>query len=247
MIVYLVRNKINGKLYVGQTIESLQKRWCQHYSNNPKTVVDRAIRKYGKDAFAVSQIARASNKEQLDYLEQYFIVVYNSHISYGMGYNVDHGGGGSSGRVVSEETRKKLSAWQKGCKKSESHRLAIGVASKNRFRNGMPIEHRLKISAALKGKPCSRLGIKNSPQAVENQRIAQRKRWQEKGGHHSEEVRNKIRTAHKLRPLRNRCKSGAHEFTPENTLIVTNGTRVCKACLRGWFQKRGINRFRVKP
>lgn len=30
MIVYLIRNKLNGKGYVGQTIRSLEQRWPEH-------------------------------------------------------------------------------------------------------------------------------------------------------------------------------------------------------------------------
>lgn len=55
--IYKVTNTINGKIYVGQTIRTIKKRWKQHvYSAYHETKehnapIQYAIRKYGECAF----------------------------------------------------------------------------------------------------------------------------------------------------------------------------------------------------
>lgn len=54
MIIYKVTNIINNKIYIGQTIHSLNIRKSQHERSHEygyKTAFSNAIKKYGKENF----------------------------------------------------------------------------------------------------------------------------------------------------------------------------------------------------
>lgn len=92
-IIYIITNSINDKVYIGQTIQTLQERWQGHcrkaYSTNEANMhIKRAIFKYGKDNFAIKELERCSI-ETLDEREIYYINLYNS---YQNGYNNTLGG-----------------------------------------------------------------------------------------------------------------------------------------------------------
>jgi group I intron endonuclease len=127
MIIYKITNKLNGKIYVGQTIRSLQERWRCHQCSEACTHLHRAIKKYGVENFIVEQIDVATNREELNLKEQYWIEHYNC-ISPN-GYNLQNGGKHFN---VSAETRERLSVALTGRKLSEETKRKIGVASKSR-------------------------------------------------------------------------------------------------------------------
>lgn len=89
-IVYMHRNKINNKVYIGQTCMSLKKRW-QNGRGYYTQIFGRAIKKYGWDNFEHVILEQNLTKEQADEKEKYWIKFYNStDTSYG--YNVSTGG-----------------------------------------------------------------------------------------------------------------------------------------------------------
>ena len=55
MIVYKITNKINGKVYIGQTIRPIEQRYKRHINDAMNNVLNthfaRAIRKYGQEIF----------------------------------------------------------------------------------------------------------------------------------------------------------------------------------------------------
>jgi len=124
MIIYKVTNKINGKIYIGQTIHSMEDRWTQHCSE--KSCCRRlkhSILKYGKDNFIIEQIDSAKSLEELNKKEEYWIKELNSLVPNG--YNLIQGG---NNRQPSEETLKKRSDSMKGkntYKKTEEHKQKI--------------------------------------------------------------------------------------------------------------------------
>lgn len=96
--IYRVVNRVNGKSYIGQTIHTIEWRWNTHllsaYNNrmgDHNVLFHRAIRKYGIDAFEVMEIEKCDNSI-LNEREKYWIKKYNS---YGNGYNLTIGGGGT--------------------------------------------------------------------------------------------------------------------------------------------------------
>ena len=97
MLIYKIQNKINGKIYIGQTINSIEKRFGSHIkaANNKKnnSIIYKAIRKYGVQSFEVSVIDEAKDKETLNEKEKYWIKFYNS-MDLAIGYNMAPGGEG---------------------------------------------------------------------------------------------------------------------------------------------------------
>lgn len=110
-IIYCYTNLINGKKYVGQTINPTQ-RFSQHKSSafNEKdkdynAPLHRAFRKYGYENFEYEVLAEADLIEELNGLEIYYI----AHLKTKRpdGYNIEDGGLNCS-RPKLEETKIKL-------------------------------------------------------------------------------------------------------------------------------------------
>ncbi len=111
MIVYKIINSINGKIYIGQTIMSLNKRWRLHCQTNSSChLLCRAIRKYGRENFTIEQIDHAHTREELDNKEIFWIKFYDS-MNPNKGYNLTSGGLHCE---VSDETKNKISKSLKG-------------------------------------------------------------------------------------------------------------------------------------
>lgn len=96
--IYCITNKVNNKKYVGQTTETVHKRWIRHINAHSNMAISKAIDKYGKENFEIKELLCAScdtKKElcdTLNYLEIVFIQHHNSLINYGNGYNITRGG-----------------------------------------------------------------------------------------------------------------------------------------------------------
>ena len=90
--IYIIKNKANDKVYIGQTIQDLNVRFLNHKmaSRNEDTKFYRAIRKYGEDVFYIELLEEVPD-ELLDEREQYWIKEYDS---YYHGYNSTLGGNG---------------------------------------------------------------------------------------------------------------------------------------------------------
>lgn len=91
--IYKITNKVNNKIYIGQTIKTVEKRFQQHKNNSNKPyfsqiVLYKAINKYGIENFICEQIEEVEN-DKLDEREKYWIQYYNSYYN---GYNSTIGG-----------------------------------------------------------------------------------------------------------------------------------------------------------
>lgn len=91
--IYKITNIVNDKVYIGQTIKTVEKRFSQHINNSNKSyfsqiVLYKAFKKYGIENFVVETIEEVPN-EQLDEREKYWIKYYNSYFD---GYNSTLGG-----------------------------------------------------------------------------------------------------------------------------------------------------------
>lgn len=114
--IYKVSNSINSKLYIGQTVQKLEKRWKTHQSKG--NALYNSIKKYGVEKFIIEAIDFAETIEELNEKEIYWIQFYNC-ISPN-GYNLRLGG--NSGGKHSEETKRKISEAGKGRPVSEKTR-----------------------------------------------------------------------------------------------------------------------------
>lgn len=117
-LIYKITNKTNGKCYIGQTTTSTKRRWSQHiYNANTKAskcrYLENAIRKHGKENFIIEAIY-ICKVDELNSAEIHLINKYKSNNTQ-FGYNICDGGGGSIGRVVTDEHRKKISNANRKC------------------------------------------------------------------------------------------------------------------------------------
>jgi group I intron endonuclease len=122
-IIYLITNKVNGHKYVGQTTQSMNKRWQQHIIESNKMSqkpLHRAFRKYGVDKFVIKEIDEC-DESLLNQREEYWINHYNTFESV-EGYNATSGGERPS---FNQETKDKLSKIASNRERTEKEVLKI--------------------------------------------------------------------------------------------------------------------------
>ena len=169
--VYQAKCVATGKSYVGKTISGLVIRKRRHFNDAAKGArypFARALKKYGREAFAWSVLYRSNDNQVLIDKEKECIALLQTKVP--LGYNITEGGEGTTGRVCSSETRAKMSRSNRGrqvtAEQREQLRLAnLGKkatpetkAKMSRVRKGRPIseQHRLNISRGKKGRPRSK-------------------------------------------------------------------------------------------
>lgn len=147
--IYLITNLINNKKYVGQTIQSIKKRWQRHCWKSTLVKNDypirNAINKYGKENFSIKQIDEALSLEEANEKEVYWGNYYN--VISPNGYSLKLGGRRHT--HFSEETKLKISKSNKGKKASPETIQRLSDSHKGI----KPTEEtKLKISNHFKGK-----------------------------------------------------------------------------------------------
>lgn len=106
--VYLHKNKINGKCYVGQTGRKVEERWdygCG-YKASRGSLMGKAIEKYGWDSFEHIILEENLTEEEVDERERYYIQKYNTLAPNG--YNLETGG--NKNKHPTEATLQKMKA-----------------------------------------------------------------------------------------------------------------------------------------
>lgn len=204
-VIYKIRNLLNGKVYIGQSVD-LYKRLKEHKYNFYKKKLHplyNAINKYGIENFEFNVIEHVKDITKLDEKEQYWIAYYKSN-SRDFGYNL---------RLDCRTNR--------GCKHTEEHKLKISNKLKAFYsdlikrerlinlRKGKinSIIHRERMSEAQKGRKLSK------ERCIQRSTIA-KKLWNKPeyrkkmslvhtGNKHTEETKNKISL--KMKEYRNNC------------------------------------------
>ena len=170
MRVYLLKNLVTGKGYVGQTIQPLHKRLADHIwtattvNKEYKCAIHNAIAKYGIENFKIEVLQECSTQDELNSAEVHWIAVHSTLVP--KGYNLREGGGSrgkassetrlkmsaaAKGQIVSQETRLKIAAARKGRKSTEETKLKMSLALKGKSKNngsGFSNEHRKALSLA---------------------------------------------------------------------------------------------------
>lgn len=186
-IIYKATNLINGKVYIGQTTNSLEQRVKQHFfKKDDGTYFHNALKKYGQDGFKWDIIDQANNEDELSKKEIYWIAYYESFTDKSKGYNSTSGG--ETSKSISEEVRLKISIKNKGKVITAEHREKLRQAFIGR---NVSNETREKISKAVKGEKNGMFGRKYTDE--EKEKISQKS----SGRRHTQETKDKISDAHK--------------------------------------------------
>lgn len=117
--IYKIQNKINGLVYVGCTISSLEKRFQEHLyrclKTDYKSKLYNSIKKYGVENFTIDLVDECDLSVIYE-TEKKYIQEFDS---YNNGLNSTYGGEGCLGYTHSPEIRKKIS---EGTKNGNSHK-----------------------------------------------------------------------------------------------------------------------------
>jgi group I intron endonuclease len=156
MVIYKTTNLVNGKQYIGRDGR-----------NNPNylgsgILLQRAIKKYGKENFKKEILEECNSDEILSKREEYWLNYYdagNNPNFYNM-HNYSHGGASPSiqtrqktsmsllGRKISDEHRKKISAGRIGIVFSEDTRKKMSLSH---FGKVASEETKIKMSKSRMG------------------------------------------------------------------------------------------------
>ena len=147
--IYKITNKVDNKIYVGQTLQDCELRWKQHLKKRSNCrYLSSAIKKYGADNFEFKLVCitfdNKLNEMEIKYIEQYNSLAPN-------GYNLRLGGNSGRHHI---ETKQKISdtlktKFKNGFIQSRPHQL------------GKPLSEiiKKKISESLKGRKISQTAI----------------------------------------------------------------------------------------
>lgn len=126
MFIYKIVNRINNKVYIGQTSKDINKRFYEHCMPSSKsTAICKAIQKYGKKNFTIEEIGGANSQTELNYLEWLMIIKNNTLAPHG--YNLVEGGW-CAGKM-SNEVKTKISKANKGRQHTKKSRINMSLGS----------------------------------------------------------------------------------------------------------------------
>lgn len=152
--LYQYMNQANGKCYIGITNNPSMRAKAHANGGSHARVFNRAVKKYGIDAFGYKVLAVFDDLLAAAYHEQAAIIKLGTLAPNG--YNLRAGAPFTIyNGAINAETCAKISTSLKGHKRSVES-IAKTIAAKK----GKPLsqEHRTKISIARKGKPSGREG-----------------------------------------------------------------------------------------
>jgi group I intron endonuclease len=157
--IYMLQNNINGKIYIGQTIRSIEKRFRIHqYRCSRCVAIYNAIQKYGWENFEKDWYECPD--EDLNFDEELLVREMGTLAPFG--YNLKEGGANGKlseetkqkigqahvGRYHTDETKKKISESTKG----EKHHMYGKTGEKSHsYGKTLSEEHRQKMSDSTKG------------------------------------------------------------------------------------------------
>lgn len=153
--VYKITNIINGKVYIGQSI-NIKARWKDHVNalnrqDSHSILLQRAWDKYKEENFTF-EILELCPEDMLDKIEMKYIELYDARNN---GYNIESGG--NSNKHLSDDTKQKIREACLGRQHSDDTKQKMSK-SRTGKNNGMygknhSEESKRKMSESKKGKP----------------------------------------------------------------------------------------------
>lgn len=135
--IYFIQNIINSKFYIGQTSQSLTRRFLDHCRKQSNChLLKNAIKKYGSENFKIIELDNANTQKEADSKEIFWIKELKSLVP--SGYNLKTGG--SAGKHH-EITKKKIgrasigNQYNKGRKLTNQHKSQISKSLTGHKRN----------------------------------------------------------------------------------------------------------------
>jgi len=150
-VIYSITNKINNKMYIGQTTRGFYDRYDEYRRNasSCNTYLLKAFNKYGFNNFDFNIIETAENLNELNEKEIQFIKHFNT-TNRNLGYNIESGGVHSP---ANKETKTKLSKARKEIKQSPEHiKKRVDQISKPviKLKNNFIVEEYMSLANAGK-------------------------------------------------------------------------------------------------
>lgn len=106
--IYTIKNKLDGKMYIGQSVNINKRKayhlWMLRSGNHFNPKLQNAFNKYSEENFEF-KVLELCKFDEINNKEIQFIKKYNSIEE---GYNICEGGNGSLGRILSDETKRKI-------------------------------------------------------------------------------------------------------------------------------------------
>ena len=230
--LYRITNIINGKIYIGQTINPAA-RWYGHKNDaakdNPSMVLTKAIKKYGNHNFEFEVIATCKNWEDANWTEEELIKQYDSLVKNGKGYNVSLGG---ETAPKSDEWKQTMRDWHASLtpeERAEISRKQSEATFKQIEEKGHPatgrivteeekelhrqarLENPIEYTPELRQKMSeAHIGIKDSEETKQRKSESIKEQWKIRGDYDSK-----------------KCEAPGCEVSGKAKYKIINGVRYC--------------------
>jgi group I intron endonuclease len=152
--IYIIRNLINGKIYIGKA-KCIYKRIRQHITSLNRKVKSHendhfinSWHKYGRESFAYSVLEYLPLIEELISQKEIEYIDYYQSLNPKKGYNKRYDS--STGLIVSQDTRNKCSISQIKRFKNPEERIKLGLKSKEFWANNPEILEQMANKVANK-------------------------------------------------------------------------------------------------
>ena len=178
--IYLIRNKINNKVYIGQS-RNIKQRWSRHKCDLNKGIhgnkhLQKSYNKYGKENFEF-KIVELCDEAELDSLEVYWIKKFDS-VNYTKGYNNESGG--NKNKRFSEERIKSITGEGNPMfNKKHTEETKNAIRNKNRGQNSkLTVKQVSEIKKKfLLGESCKNLSDEFNVDKTTISKILRCKNW----------------------------------------------------------------------
>ena len=233
--IYAHVNKTNGKVYIGQTQQKVNKRWQNGYGYIDNDYFYKAIQKYGWDGFEHIVLFEGLSPDVADLIEIELIKKYKSNIRE-FGYNFSSGGYHhtmtekqrqaiieyNKTRIVSEETKEKLRQMFQG-----ENGYWYGATKENHPRYGTKMSKEAKEAISEKNK---------------------RENWSEETIKNKEESYKKQSERMKGQPLSKLALERAAQYHKENPMSQETKEKISKTLKENpyWLGKKMSDESRMK-